>query len=191
MTTCNCTPRWQHGHHWCQEAAACRLLRGNQSPKFILRPWGLCHATLPSQRQSGIKTHSSVFSPPLPVADISEEGVMNPVWRHFSASIPNLESHGDKLMAVHFTRRWMGGRYLYSLLGLDFYPYHWLSNNSEGWHHSSFSLDTGGKEIAMAKPHFPPRVCGLGSWVRLVLPASPTLKSKMVRAKKKKTPVFK
>lgn len=37
-------------------------------------------------------------------------------------------------------------------------------------------MDTGSKEIAMAKPHFLPRVCGQGAWVRLVLSANPTLK---------------
>lgn len=57
---------------------------------------------------------------------------------------------------------------------------HQLSKDSKGWHHSMFSLDTGGKEIAMAKLHFLPRSCGLCSWVRLVLPASPTLKSKII-----------
>lgn len=70
----------------------------------------------------------------------------------------------------------------------DIYLLHWvwtstfiyhLSKDSKGWHHSMFSLDTGGKELAMAKPHFLPRTCSLGSWVRLVLPASPTLKSKV------------
>lgn len=49
-----------------------------------------------SWRQAGTKIYSSLFSSLFSVAVISEEDFTElPVWRHFSASMHNLESHRD------------------------------------------------------------------------------------------------
>lgn len=51
---------------------------------------------LPSWRQAGTKIFSSLFSSLFSVAVISEEDITElPVWRHFCASMHNLESHRD------------------------------------------------------------------------------------------------